>query len=163
MTRCWNPFKTPKVKEKIMENYSVHPKCELAWSKLYQPSDFQGEVCLCGHPMAAHNGMCDVGRDVCLCTDPNPVIEVSDTRYFFRSTKGPHEAHALVLGVSALMKNGGSVQIDNPWRCFVKECSSQAKALPVRMRTGNVPTLKLSVNDANKLLCSSCLEAMLMP
>lgn len=145
-----------------MESYHVHAQCQAAWNERYAPPQGQGEICICGHPMFAHDGMCTIGTDLCTCMQPEAFIQVSDTRHFFRFTKGPHEAHALSLGIQNLLNAGGQATITKPWLCSVKGCERQSGVLPVRMRSGNIPTLKVSVADLNRLLCDSCLQKKLM-
>ena len=140
-----------------MNTFLLHPECQAIWNKHFPPATFVGEVCACGHPAEIHVGMCEAGANVCLCREPRAVAKVSDIRYFFRATKGPHEAHALQLGLSALLASGGSYNMIGSWSCEVSDCTNRDSAMPVRMRGGYSPTLKLPVNDLHRFMCEECL------
>jgi len=140
-----------------LKTYLVHPECKEIWDATFPPPSFDGDVCICGHPLEIHDRLCKAGATVCLCQDARAVARVSDTRYFFRSTKGPHEAHGLQLALSALSSAGGTFEKLQPWNCEVKECPTKGPALAVRMRGGYIPTLKLPVIDLHRFMCEDCL------
>lgn len=118
-----------------------------------------GGICICGHAEKAHasSGLCAAGVAICFCRAPKPVIYVSDVRYFYRATKGPHEAHALTLGLHNLRNCGGTFEVIARWQCNTKDCPMTQGVGPVRLRPGGLLALGLTVNDQHRLMCEKCL------
>lgn len=70
-------------------------------------------ICLCGHAMARHSEdpntgavSCKPSRIWCHCTRKYPVLTVEDTRIFVRMSDGYGQDHAVIRGLSALIKKG---------------------------------------------------------
>ena len=120
---------------------------------------WSGDVCMCGHPMALHQFgiQCLIGPRICTCVSPKAILRVSDLRYFYNASKGPHEAHALIRGNRALEERAGkSVQL-LPWVCCIQGCTDGQFVGPVRLGDGR-PTLRVVLNhEKNVLLCEDCL------
>jgi len=143
----------------LITRFKVSKQCHDRWVDYYQASPVPGFVCICGHPDKEHvdGGLCQAGSQICFCRRPQTAIQVSDVRHFYKATKGPHEAHALVLGLNSLLTDGGrSVRI-MPWDCNLRGCSQIQGVNPVRMRNSTTISLRLSINDTHKLICESCL------
>lgn len=143
----------------LAEPWRVSRQCLRKWSKITEQDVKSGTVCICGHPTASHEGggLCDMGYLVCVCRRPRPVIWVDDIRYFYRATKGPHEAHALVLGLAELVRGGGTAQYQVAWRCEYRGCTGRISVNPARFRNASDLALGMPVNDLNKLICEPCL------
>lgn len=141
------------------QRWKVSSQCLKKWSQITEKHDMSGSVCICGHPEASHSsgGLCDMGYMVCVCRGPRPVIWVDDIRYFYRATKGPHEAHALVLGLSELTRGGGAAHYQIDWRCEYQGCTGRRAVNPARFRNSRDLALGMPVNDLNKLICEPCL------
>ena len=140
-------------------NWSVSSQCLSAWRQLVDTNQKSGYICICGHPTVAHNAgrLCGVSPYVCACIRPRSVLWVSDVLYFFRATKGPHEGHALVLGLGSLLKSGGSAQYQIAWRCEYQGCEGNVLVNPARFRNSKDLALGMPVHDLNKLICEPCL------
>ena len=70
-------------------------------------------ICLCGHAMARHyedpkfgSVSCKPSRIWCHCTRKYPVLKAEDTRGFLRISDGYGQDHAVIRGLSALIKKG---------------------------------------------------------
>lgn len=144
---------------KVAEHWRVSSQCLNSWSRINDLHDKRGMVCICGHPEVSHSGggLCDAGSLVCLCRRPRPVIWVDDIRYFYRVTKGPHEAHALVLGLTELMLEGGVAHHQIDWQCEHRGCTGKLGVNPARFRNAKDLALGMPVQELNKLICEPCL------
>lgn len=122
-------------------------------------TETEGVICICGHPVEAHpeDGMCSVSPNICLCRGAKAVLWVSDKRFFYKATKGPHESHALLLGIADLESKLGRTSEVIPWVCRSKRCLSTSKVGPVRMRNGNKLALHVSVTESHAFMCETCL------
>jgi hypothetical protein len=140
-------------------HFEVSPQCQRAWQEAMKRDEHSGHVCLCGHPELAHKdgGLCDAGINICFCRKPSPALLVSDIRYFYKATRGPHEAHALSLGFRSLDKHSGSYTLVTDWVCGARECERRQNVGPVRMSSNGALTLKLRGDDNHKLICERCL------
>jgi hypothetical protein len=148
-----------KARQDFLAYFGMAHQCENKWVNLTDPMSYQGGVCLCGHPVSEHvdNGLCQAGLNICFCRRAKVVINVSDTRHFYKATKGPHEAHALLTGLAGLRaSNGKGVKLVE-WKCQTKGCSSSSKVGPVRMRRDVDLSLGLSVHDSHRFMCEKCL------
>lgn len=139
--------------------YEVSILCLRKWRADSAETNSSGYVCICGHPESAHQsgGLCAVGSMACLCRKPRPAIWVDDIRFFYRATKGPHEAHALVMGIGELLSNGGMGRYVLPWICEMQSCKGRTGVNPARFRKNNALALGMSVHDNHKLICEPCL------
>jgi hypothetical protein len=139
--------------------WSVSSQTLRKWKDLSNLENFKGYVCICGHPEILHRegGLCSAGHTVCVCPKSRRVLLVDDIRYFLRVTKGPHEAHALVLGLTALEAKGGLAVKQIEWRCEYKSCGGITGVNPARFRNGVTLALGMPVHDLNRLICEPCL------
>lgn len=147
------------VLHELFAQFQVPKQCHSRWTENFRLWPIAGLICICGHPNNEHidGGTCHAGKHICYCRKPRTAITVSDVRYFYRATKGPHEAHALVLGVNALALSGGRSKREIPWRCDFRRCGQIAGVDPVRMRNEFTLSMSLSVHDNHKLMCEPCL------
>ena len=145
------------------ERYQVSQQCRGEFRPLAVEADAQGNVCMCGHPEVTHSegSLCVAGVGICYCNKYSKALRVSDIRYFFRATKGPHEAHALVLGLNALCRDGGNFSQLVVWQCSMPECGHIKRVNPVRMSKGTKPTLGATALERHKLVCEECLYRVL--
>lgn len=129
------------------------------WQGLNDGQPIPGLVCICGHPDKMHGqpGLCAAGDRICFCPASQPALRVSDIRYFFRATKGPHEAHAMTLGLNTLIYRGGEHEIVAPWRCYTVNCTGRQGIGPVRFRPGGKFAFHLTFHEQNRLMCERCL------
>lgn len=165
--RAWSPMESngnpPKYSGPELREYASHWKvssqCLNKWLNISTRTDLSGNVCICGHPEHSHvdGGLCNAGSTICVCRKPRLVLWVDDIRYFFRATKGPHEGHALVLGLTALLQGNGKAQYQIEWRCEYQSCGGKVGVNPARFRNGIDIALGMPVNDLNKLICEPCL------
>lgn len=79
---------------------------------LEQEKIISGQICACGHARKHHRDVeltgeiyCKAAKFECSCVAINPVLQVSDARFFMRKSlnKGP-ETQALTLGIFAVME-----------------------------------------------------------
>jgi hypothetical protein len=155
-----NPDESYAAARKELEaHFKVSRQSIDAWHMSNREKPEPGSVCICGHPETTHSqsGLCAAGVSICFCRAPKPVVNVSDVRYFFRATKGPHEAHALSLGLQNLRNCGGTGQFIARWQCQSEGCTRTQGVGPVRLRSGGLLSLGLSVKDQHRLMCETCL------
>ncbi len=145
--------------QELVTVFQVSKQCQTRFLDRHCSEPVAGFICICGHPNVEHvdDGMCQAGSNICYCRRPRPALRVSDLRYFYRATKGPHEAHALVLGLGSLTQSGGSSSQEIPWVCNSPNCRQVQGVNPVRMRNANILSMGLSVHDKHKLMCEPCL------
>ena len=143
----------------LLVQFKVSSQCRSVWLRCYLPMPVKGEICMCGHPVLDHagGGLCGAGLFICCCRKPAPAILVSDTRHFYKASKGPHESHALVMGVETLVNSGGEFLRIVPWICTVRGCGRKKGTNPVRLRTPNHLAMGLSVQELHQLMCEPCL------
>jgi hypothetical protein len=139
--------------------FGVANQCLRKWMAMNPLEKLSGLVCICGHPEPAHadGGLCSVGPAVCVCRKPKAALWVDDLRFFYRVTKGAHEAHALVLGLQTLLATGGSATRSIDWVCDFRNCGGSVGVNPARFRNSTSLTLHMSVHDMHKLICEPCL------
>ncbi len=139
--------------------FQVSVQCQSRWRDSFHPWPISGPICICGHPNMKHKngGICQTGNEICNCRRSETALNVSDVRHFFRATKGPHEAHALVLGLSSLNLSGGSSQPTKPWVCNLGDCTRIKGVNPVRMRNKTTLAMGLSIHEKHILMCEPCL------
>lgn len=143
----------------LRRHFEVSSQCRRKWEAMNPEERISGHICICGHPESSHEygGLCSVGPSVCNCRRPRLALWVDDLRYFYRATKGPHEAHALVLGLGALIANRGSASYKIDWSCEMRSCSGTLRVNPARFRNGKNLSMGTSVHDTHKLICEPCL------
>lgn len=139
--------------------FKVSPQCRPGFTEAVWNEHVAGYVCICGHPEVSHNGgiLCEAGIGICYCARYSKTLRVSDVRYFFKATKGPHESHALVLGLSDLLASGGSSTSQVVWQCSFAECGQMQRVNPCRMGKGRKFTLGATALERHKLVCEACL------
>jgi hypothetical protein len=145
--------------DELIARFNVSRQCHSRWVDSYQAPLVSGYVCICGHPHREHvdGGMCRAGSQICFCRKPQRAMQVSDVRHFYKATKGPHEAHALVLGLNSLLADGGTSTRTMLWVCNLRACGRIQSVNPVRMRNSTTISLGLSAHDGHKLMCEPCL------
>jgi hypothetical protein len=143
----------------MLESFGFARQCLDNASILDLIAERPGEICICGHGVDSHPhaGLCQAGSNICYCRGPKPVLWVSDKRSFYKATKGPHEAHALLLGLADLESKNGTYRELLPWICQSRNCGSKSRVGPVRMRSNSDLALGLSVHDYHRFMCDSCL------
>lgn len=148
-----------KARLESLKFFDVSEQCFKKWSEIPTSDSYPGNICICGHPNTSHidGGLCVAGQNICYCRQPRDVIWVSDTRHFYRATKGPHQAHALELGIVNLTGGGGTFSRIVEWKCQSKDCVSSTRVGPVRKRGSGELSLGLSVTDNHKFMCERCL------
>jgi len=143
----------------LFPQFQVPWQSQSRWMDSFNFWPIAGLVCICGHPNKEHRngGICQAGKEICNCSRSETALNVSDVRYFFRATKGPHEAHALVLGLNSLNLSGGRSKPEIPWVCNFGDCNRTKGVNPVRMRNKTTLAMGLSVHDKHILMCERCL------
>lgn len=120
-----------------------------------------GRICICGHPMARHKDEAGVGvvfcrpsRLLCMCQDPYPVIEVTNTRPFMFKTTGMGIEHALQAGIFRCREKGIGITYLVVWECEKPGCGSTegVQAVPLSERMKPVP----KESKRNALMCVRC-------
>lgn len=163
--RDWSPSQEATVRDTVLyrqppTKFGVSKHLVNYWLEAATSTDpVPGEICICGHPSSAHQfgTYCIVGPRVCTCSKPEPVLWVSDVRYFYKATKGPHEAHALIAGIQDLVSQGENLVRLVRWGCSIRGCINWEQVGPVRLKRGR-PTLKVvNEHEKNVLLCEDCL------
>lgn len=163
--RDWRPSQEETVSDKMFYRqppvkFGVSRHLVNHWLGATASTDpVPGEICICGHPSSAHQfgTYCIVGPRVCTCSRPEPVLWVSDVRYFYKATKGPHEAHALTTGIQDLVSQGENLVRLVRWGCCIRGCTNWELVGPVRLKRGR-PTLRIvNEHEKNVLLCEDCL------
>jgi hypothetical protein len=154
-----NPVATGEGFHDLIKQFQVSVQCQSRWRDSFNPWPMPGSICICGHPNMKHKngGICQAGNEICNCSRSQTALSVSDVRYFFRATKGPHEAHALVLGLNSLNLSGGSSEKTMPWVCNFGDCNRIKGVNPVRMRNKTTLAMGLSIHDKHILMCEPCL------
>lgn len=149
--------------DKILAHFDVFDRCRKNWQLWNSFEREAGSVCVCGHPERGHSEglFCLTGDNVCFCPKFVRALVVSDIRFFYQVTLGPHDAHALSRGLRRLSSKGGTYSLPAPWTCCSKNCSNRTKVGPVRVRGNGGPSLGLSVNDKHVLMCERCLVSKL--
>jgi len=158
-----NQERTPSNMTDLEMHFEVSIQCQKAWQEAMKRSEHSGHVCLCGHPELAHKdgGLCNAGIDICYCRKPSLMLIVLDIRYFYKATKGPHEAHALSLGMLSYSKKNGFFRPVKDWVCGALGCEQRMGVGPVRMRNGRWVALRPSAKESHKLMCERCLSMKL--
>jgi hypothetical protein len=108
-----------------------------------EPRNNNREICACGHAMSRHRHdkmnnvwLCKPGQLSCDCGHRMAVIEVPNTRYFMRKSKGSGEKHALPRGIAASIKAlGDEFEAKKKWLIppVCGKCGVEAKYYPVRV------------------------------
>ena len=118
------------------------------------------EVCICGHSVNNHKDfgdgqlICAPGKQFCPCQRLLPVIEVENTKYFLRRTRGYGEKHALTLGLHHLTKHGFWSRMLIEPICF--KCKSTSVSIyPTPISRGN--TVSYGPSPLNVFLCIDCI------
>lgn len=149
---------SPELRE-ASRNWNVSSQASGKLGELSSLGSSRGLICICGHPVILHaeSGLCRSGAIVCACPKSRPALLVDDIRFFLRVTKGPHEAHALVMGLSTLEEKGGQAVKQIDWRCEYKSCGGVMGVNPARFRNSSTLALGMTVRDLNRLICEPCL------
>lgn len=120
--------------------------------------DRDSRICECGHSMMAHRMVEELGREVCRpgrvicnCVEKEAVLRPEDARPFIRSTEGPFEKHALMIGLSRLKEKGLKAEWIKQPVCYV--CGS-AGAFPVPLNEQGQVVYGRS-GTRNKFLCQT--------
>jgi len=138
-------------------------------------------ICLCGHGMSRHyedpkfgSVTCKPSQMWCHCTRKYPVLTADDTRLFTRLSDGYGQDHAVIWGLSALIKKGKKAEwVKQGLLCHVcKTYDSEIFIFGcVEFNLPGFPDGKLltkrkeTVNDEwhhliiDFIFCPSCLEA----
>jgi len=133
-----------------------------------------GQICACGHPVKHHKyskilgiTQCKAGKQLCNCAYVNPVLRVSNSRFFMRKSTGHGPRHALTLGIHSVVREnlnrGDDNQIsmdwmNNPVSC--EKCKAIDKKLsPILLTTSRTRfDLEIELKDrlVTALLCGEC-------
>jgi hypothetical protein len=124
---------------------------------LSKPSERDGRICVCGHPVARHlnsGGIvyCKPTRMECPCKSVRSVLESSDVRPFLRKTNGPGTMHALGRGLASAIEKGNKVSWLVDMQC--DRCGKEGPVSPVPVTQTGFSTAYPTGYD--KLLCSEC-------
>lgn len=118
------------------------------------------EVCICGHSVNNHKDfgdgqlICSPAKQFCPCSKLLPVIEVENTKYFLRRTRGYGEKHALTIGLHYLTKHGlWSRMVIEPicFRCGATDLT----IYPTPISRDN--TISYGPSAVNAFLCLECI------
>lgn len=137
-------------------------------------------ICICGHGTNKHKNpeiadetrnryvdgvvaertyACNPNARVeCPCRLPQPVIVVSDSRWFLRKTQGGGHLHALVRGMRSLLEIEGAT-IDwliEPTCAKCNESGSDKNILPVPLTKAGRLTHDGLSEGYDRLLCEEC-------
>jgi hypothetical protein len=147
------------VRAELEKHFRFTKQAIQVWQGLNDGQPIPGLVCICGHPDQTHGqpGLCGAGDRICFCSAPRSILRVSDIRYFFRATKGPHEAHAMTLGLQTLISQGGEYELVVRWQCQTVNCMGSQGIGPVRFRPGGKLAFHLPLHEQNRLMCERCL------
>jgi hypothetical protein len=136
-----------------------------------------GQICACGHARKHHREVdgtneiyCKAAKFECSCVGFNPVLQVSDARFFMRrhSVKGGPEGQALTLGIYAVLeenkKRDEDHQISMDWietpiacqKCFTE--GVKLSVTPTTRDTGKRYHMDIKPSDKliYVLLCNEC-------
>jgi len=126
-------------------------------------------VCICGHGVSRHTVLaqgvlCEPTKTPCRCHEIDPVIEVSDIRYFLRKTSGPSELHALIRGIRAMSeseeKTGIKATVNKlrPWVCVF--CDSEEGTNPYPLTKEGRRNFEGTSEGYDKFVCAACREKL---
>lgn len=125
-------------------------------------------ICACGHAMSRHpfdkyQGVhyCKPGQYACPCIQKKPVIEVPNTRYFMRRSRGSGAKHALSLGYVASREAIGEEEFSEKITWLIEPvceiCGVESKYYPVRVsKTGKVLLDQDDDEGVTAFLCAEC-------
>jgi hypothetical protein len=144
-----------------------------------------GQICACGHTIKQHTfssvvnkTMCKSGKQLCTCAYVNPVLRVSNSRFFMRKSTGHGPRHALTLGILSVIKENRLREeyvpakdekklkkqeitmewINNPISC--EKCQAIDKKLSPILLTTNRVRFDMDISDTDRLvtalLCEEC-------
>lgn len=114
-------------------------------------------ICLCGHAVTRHIEIvgivqCKPSKMDCACKKIKPTLEVSDTRFFLRTTEGSGAMHALTRGMVAAKAKG--VRIEWLGEVHCDKCGTVGPVSPVTV-TQNLHAASYDTGY-NSLLCADC-------
>lgn len=120
-----------------------------------------GEVCICGHTMKAHQSMpndptnviCQPAKIQCMCAKPRAVITSSDLRLFLNQTEGSAGLHALGKGIIRAGKRDAKIEWIQDRSCDDCGATDNVSPVPINTRTQK-PTVESTAIDL--LLCREC-------
>lgn len=142
-----------------------------------------GQICACGHPIKKHKysrplgiTQCTSGKQLCSCAFVNPVLRVSNSRFFMRKSMGHGPRHALTLGILSVVKENRlrdefipvdkqkkPEQITMEWITDPLPCekckSTENKLSPILMTTNRIRyDMDIEIGDrlVTALLCEEC-------
>lgn len=109
-----------------------------------EPRSLDRRICICGHAMSRHHfnkfdgtHYCKPGQLACPCINPRAVIEVPNTRYFMRKSRGSGAKHALPRGIVASIEALGEEEFNEKMKWLVDPvcdiCKTSTKYYPVRV------------------------------
>jgi hypothetical protein len=114
-------------------------------------------ICLCGHAVSRHTEIvgivqCKPSKMDCACKKVRAVLEVSDTRFFLRTTEGSGAMHALTRGMVAARAKGVRIEWLGEVKC--DKCGAVGPVSPVTV----TPNLHAANYDTgfNSMLCAEC-------
>lgn len=144
-----------------LESFDVSPNCMGDWLTDDEGVPVEGDVCICGHPMARHpdSGLCLMGVDVCGCAKAEVALMASDLRCFYQQTFGPAQAHALSKGLATLLSLSLGYYEVVARRCQnFGTCGSTGNVWPVRLRTAGRVSLGVAIREKHGYICEQCLH-----
>lgn len=133
-----------------------------------EPRSLDRRICICGHAMSRHHfnqfegtHYCKPGQLSCPCISPRAVIEVPNTRYFMRKSRGSGAKHALPRGIVASIEALGEEEFNGKKKWLVDPvcdiCKQPAKYYPVRVTpTGETLTDDAEDQGVTAFKCSDC-------
>jgi hypothetical protein len=143
-----------------------------------------GQICACGHTIKQHKysstlnkTMCKSGKQLCTCAYVNPVLRVSNSRFFMRKSTGHGPRHALTLGILSVIRENRMREeyvptkgeknpkkeitmewMNNPVSC--ERCQAIDRKLSPILLTVNRVRYDLDIEDKDRLvtalLCEEC-------
>jgi hypothetical protein len=125
-----------------------------------QPARKPHLICICGHALNKHGDLgpgrlyCRTAQMWCPCGDPEAVLEVEDSRYFMRVTRGFGVKHALIGGLARLMELNKSARWIVSLRC--QNCgSTDGPILPVAVNS--LGQISDKPERLNMFTCTKCI------
>ena len=125
-------------------------------------------ICICGHAMSRHpfdkyqqRHICKPGQLSCPCLAPRAVIEVPNTRYFMRKSRGSGSKHALAMGYGASKEALGEEEFTEKIKWLVEPkcdiCGAETKYYPVRVTSTGKVLLDMDKDEGvTGFMCVEC-------
>lgn len=153
-----------------MDEFDLDSEEVAEMNDIYRVAARSGDrrICICGHAMSRHSfdkyqqrHVCKPGQLSCPCLSPRAVIDVPNTRYFMRKSRGSGAKHALAMGYGASKDALGEEDFTEKIEWLVEPkcdiCGGETKYYPVRVtKTGKVLLDMDKDEGVTAFMCSDC-------